>query len=86
MYDSFEKVAQINQSNQNLYDMHFYPYLKSNFDLVNWQGIQTQSEEEEKVYYAKEFANTVSTYRFLLIAKKRIYLNQEKSIENYIKN
>ena len=47
MYDSFEKVTQINQSNQNLYDMHFYPYLKSNFDLVNWRGIETQSPEEE---------------------------------------
>jgi len=53
--------------------------------LVNWRGIETQSAEEEAVYYAKEFANTVSTYRFLLIAKKRIYQTQKESIGEYLK-
>ena len=84
LYEGFEKVEQINQSNQNLYDRHFYPYLKSNFDLVNWQNINISSEEEEKPYYAREFANTVSTYRFLLMAKKRIYEEREKQISVYL--
>lgn len=84
MYESFKKIDQINQSNQNLYDNHFYPYLKSNFDLVNWSKVSTLSEEDEQMYYTREFANTVSTYRFLLIAKKRIYQNQKANIEAYL--
>ena len=84
LYEGFEKVEQINQSHQNLYDRHFYPYMKSHFDLVNWDGVRIYSEAEEKVYYAREFANTVSTYRFLLLAKRRIYQERESRLEAYL--
>ena len=84
LYDGFEKVKQINQSNQNLYDTHFYPYLKANFDLVNWTGVIPESASEAALYYSREFANTVSTYRFLLLAKKRIYTERKENIEAYL--
>ena len=76
LYNSFEKIERINNSIQNLYDTHFYPYLKSNFDLINWGHVQTDTKLDEAPYYSKEFANTVSTYRFLLSSKKRIYKEQ----------
>ena len=84
LYEGFEKVEQINQSNQNLYDSHFYPYIKSNFDLVNWKEVTIKSKIEEELYYAQEFANTVSTYRFLLLAKKRIYKEKENKLKEYL--
>lgn len=86
MYDSFKKVDNINQSNQNLYDSHFYPYLKSNFDLVSWNSFETKSKQDEKSYYSQEFANTISTYRYLLIAKLRIYSKEKETIKEYLKN
>ncbi|MEM9921419.1 MAG: hypothetical protein AAF990_25180 [Bacteroidota bacterium] len=86
MYDSFEKVEQINQSNQNLYDNHFYPYIKSNFDLINWSKLRIRSKAEEEAYYSREFANTISTYRFLLLAKERIYKAQKEEIDAYLGN
>jgi len=85
LYEGFEKVEQINQSNQNLYDTHFYPYIKSNFDLVNWQSVNIKSKAEEELYYSREFANTVSTYRFLLLAKKRIYKGREDKLKAFLK-
>ena len=85
LYEGFKKVEQINESNQNLYDSHFYPYIKSNFDLVNWNGVKTKSVIEEELYYSLEFANIVSTYRFLLQAKKRIYEEREAKFEEYLK-
>lgn len=42
------------------------------------------SEAEKKEYYAREFANTVSTYRFLLLAKGRIYQERESRLEDYL--
>ena len=84
LYEGFAKIEQINKSNQNLYDNHFYPFLKTNFDLVNWSSIKLDSKSEEELYYSREFANTVSTYRFLLIAKKRIYQNVADDINNYL--
>ncbi|MFD2586619.1 hypothetical protein ACFSQJ_06735 [Croceitalea marina] len=84
LYEDFKSVAQINTSNQNLYDNHFYPYIKTNFDLVNWNKVNADSENDKKLYYSREFANTVSTYRFLLVSKKRIYLNQKTVIDKYL--
>lgn len=73
LYESFEAVERVNNSNQNLYDNHFYPYLKSNFDLVNWDYVDIQSEEEKSLYSTKEFSNILSTYKYLLSAKVNIY-------------
>ncbi len=84
MYDSFSRINQINQSNQKLYDNHFYPYIKENFDLVNWTRIATVSEKEAQVYSAKEYANTISTYRFLLVAKQNTYEDIRRIIKSYL--
>lgn len=86
LYNSIGKVQQINQSNQNLYDIHFYPYLKKNFDLVNWNYVDTKSERETANYSSMEFANTISTYKFLLSAKKRIYSEVQGNIKDYLNN
>lgn len=85
MYDSFDKVLRVNQSNQNLYDNHFYPYLKSNFDLVNWNYLDAKTKEEKEKYYSKEYANTISTYRYLLTSKLNIYTKEYQIIKDYIK-
>ncbi len=84
LYDSFDDVFRINDSNQKLYDNHYYPYLKKNFDLVNWNYVQINSESEKEKYYAKEFANTISTYKFLLRSKLRIYSDEKKMIDAYL--
>lgn len=84
LYDSFKNVDKINQSNQNLYDSHFYPYLKSNFDLVNWKYVDIKSKNDKELYYSKEFANIISTYRYLLLAKQNIYLKEKKMIGEYL--
>ncbi len=84
MYDSFAKIDQINQSNQKLYDNHFYPYIKENFDLVNWTSFDTESEKNAEAYYSKEYANTISTYRFLLMAKENIYEEIKGNINTYL--
>jgi len=85
LYDSFERVERINTSNQNLYDNHFYPYLKSNFDLVNWNYIDLKSEKEGLPYTSKEFSNIVSTYKYLLNAKLNVYNNELRLIDEYLK-
>jgi len=84
MYDSFDSVEKINESIQKLYDNHFYPYLKSNFDLVNWNQIDMKSKAEEERYYSKEFANTISTYQYLLYAKQNIYVKEKELIGKYL--
>ena len=84
LYDDFKDIDEINQSIRNLYDTHYYPYIKSNFDLVNWNTIRAESADEKKLYYSKEFANTVSTYRYLLLARKRIYSTQEKALSTFL--
>ncbi|MEL6538831.1 MAG: hypothetical protein AAFQ98_25670, partial [Bacteroidota bacterium] len=84
LYGGFEKIERIDQSNQNLYDQHYYPYLKTNFDLVNWQQVSTPTQAEAKAYAALEFANTVSTYRYLLAAKQRIYQQQLEVLDAYL--
>lgn len=85
MYNSFESVEKINNSTQNLYDNHFYPYLKSNFDLVNWGAMRTTNQDEQNKYFSKEFGNTISTYRYLLDSKKKIYENQLNRIQEFLK-
>lgn len=84
MYESYENVERINNSIQNLYDNHFYPYMKTNFDLVNWDNFQIKSDEARELYYSKEFANTVSTYSYLLVAKKGTYQKQKEIIDDYL--
>jgi len=84
LYDGFEKVGKVNQSNQNLYDNHFYPYIKSNFDLVNWTNVDIKSESDKEAYYSREFANTISTYRYLLQAKRNIYEERESQFDMYL--
>lgn len=86
MYDSFKNVDKINQSIQNLYDNHFYPYLKSNFDLVNWGQLNTNSKIDEALYFSNEFANTISTYRYLLLSKLNIYKKEKEIIQGYLKD
>ena len=85
LYEGFKKIEEINLSNQNLYDSHFYPYVKANLDLVNWEGIKTKTLEEEELYYSLEFGNIISTYRFLLQSKKRIYEERRDKVEEYLK-
>lgn len=80
IYSSFENVQRINSSTQNLYDRHFYPYLKSNFDLLNWDKVVTEGKNEEEMYYSKEYINTISTYQYLLISKRNIYNKQKELI------
>jgi len=84
MYDGFNRINRINQSNQKLYDNHFYPYLKSNFDLVNWRYIDINSKADEEKYYAKEYGNTISTYKYLLSAKLDVYKEEYEVIQRYI--
>lgn len=84
LYDSFEQVEQVNNSLQKLYDNHYYPYLKTNFDLVNWYNILAASDEERQLYYSKEFSNIVSTYRYLLLVKQRVYVEQEERLVGYL--
>ena len=57
--------------------------MKLNFDLVNWNKVKTDFDDEKELY-SNEFANTVSTYRFLLVAKRRIYQDQRKAIDAYL--
>jgi len=86
LYDSFKNVEKVNVSNSNLYDNHYYPYLKSNFDMVNWTQPKINSADEEAQYYSNEFTNTVSTYRYLLLASKRIYEKEKSLIGDYLGN
>ncbi|MFK7907406.1 MAG: DUF6090 family protein [Chitinophagales bacterium] len=84
LYNGFDRVESINESTQKIYDRHFYPYLKENFDLANWQYINVKSEEELQKYFAPEFANTISTYRFLLSSKLKICKNEKDMIDQYL--
>lgn len=86
LYDSFEKVERINQSNQKLYDNHFYPYLKDNFDLVNWDYVDVKSKEDASKYFSRAFGNTVSTYRYLLLSKLKTYEKEKQMIDAYLNN
>lgn len=86
LYQGYGEVDAVNTSLLNLYDTHFYPYIKSNFDLVNWDRVDINSKSEEDMYYTKEFANIVSTYRYLLNAKVRIYKDQANVIDKYLDN
>ncbi len=69
LYESFDGINITNENVLKIYDNHFYPYLKSNFDLVNWDYNSTQNISNEPSYYAGEFGNIISTYRFLLQTK-----------------
>jgi len=85
LYESFDDVQNINDSNQKLYDNHFYPYLKENFDLVNWAKVKIQSKEEASAYYSNAFGNTISTYRYLLNTKMNTCKTELKMIEEYLR-
>ncbi len=84
LYESFDRVLAVNQNNQKLYDNHFYPYLKENFDLVNWYYVDLKNENDKQKYYSQEFGNTISTYRFLLISKINTYKKLNTKIKEYI--
>lgn len=84
MYESFEEVNLANKNLRNLYDEHFYPYLKKHFDLVNWSEIKPNSPETARAYYSPEYGNIISTYSYILEAKIRVYEQQKKIIESYL--
>ncbi|MEM6802823.1 MAG: hypothetical protein AAF696_15545, partial [Bacteroidota bacterium] len=84
LYESFSSPRKANLNIQNLYDKHFYPYLKENFDLVNWNYLRFEEEKDKAAYYAGEFGNTISTYRFLLVAKIRAYQDCQENIKTLL--
>lgn len=84
LYESFSYTENANLNLQKLYDTHFYPYLKKNFDLVNWNYVKLEEVKDKSAYYAGEFGNTISTYRFLLGAKIRAYKSCKENIEAFL--
>jgi hypothetical protein len=84
LYENMQKVNTVNENIQKLYDNHFYPYLKENFDMVDWDYLNVSNEEENQPYQTKEFGNIISTYRFLLVAKMNTYNEVTDALKNYI--
>ncbi|MEO1518343.1 MAG: hypothetical protein AAFV95_25215 [Bacteroidota bacterium] len=83
LYEAYHPVAHIDGSTKNLYDRHFYPYIKKHFDLVSWGGsIHADSSQEH--YYSAELGNTISTYRYLLDAKVRSYRRCQEKVKEYL--
>lgn len=85
LYENMQKVNTVNENIQKLYDNHFYPYLKENFDMVDWDYLNASDEKQNQPYHSKEFGNIISTYRFLLVAKMNAYDEVAGALKNYIK-
>ncbi len=73
LYESFNSIKVTNENILKIYDNHYYPYLKKNFDLVNWNYKDLSNVKEKEKYFSGEFGNIVSTYRFLLNSKIEVY-------------
>lgn len=86
LYEEMDGVEGVNKNSQNLYDNHFYPYLKKNFDLVSWDYIKSNNEAAIAPYYSQEFGNIISTYRFLLLTQRKVYQEAEAALNNYLSN
>ena len=84
LYEQYTEVKKVNENAQKIYDDFYYPYIKDNFDLVNWNANNDELLEEIKNYYSKEFGNLVSTYRFMLNAKIKTYEKTLLKTRNYL--
>lgn len=85
LYESFSSVKGIDENVLKIYDNYYYPYLKDNFDLLNWGANDAVDEKEKEKYYSKEFGNIISTYRYLLESKLKSYTDCKNELEAFLK-
>ncbi len=83
LYEQYSNIARVDENTQKIYDNYYYPYLKNNFDLVNW-NLDPSDLQETDSYYSKEFGNIVSTYRYLLNAKLNTYKTTLEEVQQYL--
>ncbi len=83
LYEAYAPVKSVDKNTQRIYDSYFYPYLKDNFNLANWNGGDQLIANKEK-YYADEFGNIVSTYRYLLSRKIKSYQKCSKRLQEFM--
>ena len=78
LYENYDLVEDTDQIALDLYNQHFYPYLKNHFDLANWKP------QPDSVYFSLEYANVISTYYYLLGSKIRSYQGCLDVVESYL--
>jgi hypothetical protein len=84
LYEQYTDIKNVDENAQKIYDDYYYPYIKDNFDLVNWNSNNKFLSEEIKNYHSKEFGNLVSTYRYLLNVKIKTYEETIIKTKNYL--
>lgn len=80
IYEYYEWADGVDEMTLSTYRNFYFPYLIENFDMLN------ASNQEDKVYLNKKFANIMSSYRYALYT--RIMQNKQtiEKMEAFIKS
>lgn len=80
IYEYYTWTQSLDQGCRAAFEDDFFPYIKTNFDLV------TSKLQESDIYYSKRFLNALSTYRFALNLKISKFKDCKKEIEEFQKS
>jgi len=80
MYEYYTWTQPLDQACRAAYQDDFFPYIKTNFDLV------TSEVQESDIYYSKRFLNALSTYRFALDLKIKKFQDCQEKVKAFQKS